>query len=169
MSSTAYTFKPKTAAPSSGFNRTSSWASSKPAPPPEPKVDVKDHAAFPSLGSSLPPRASLRLPSKEPPPPPKLGAWTAVAAKPAEPKPEVKPKVSEKAAGGAGYQFPSYFGNGPNRIFTEEEAMMMEHCPPEEREARLAWIMSLEDEEEEDGEFNAHLTSNRRRGDKGVW
>lgn len=166
---------------SSGFYKapSSSWGS-KPEKKPEkaePKVDVKDYAAFPSLGSStsLPPRASLRTSSKEAvaPPLPKLGAWTAVAAKPAAP-PVVMPKLMPKpevpaAAGGAGYQFPSYFGNGPNRIFSEEEAMMMEHCPPEEREGRLAWIMSMEDEDEEEEEFNAHLASNRRRGDKGVW
>ena len=142
----SYTFKPKTAAepstafykpPSAGFSRQSTWSSSKPAAPPEPKVDVKDYAAFPSL--SMPPRASLRLPSKELPPPPKLGAWTAVAAKAPAPVLMPKPEVVA-AAGGAGYQFPSHFGNGPNRIFTEEEAMMMEHCPPEERAARLAWI-----------------------------
>lgn len=180
----SYTFTPKPTTfnaafaskpPSSGFYKpsSSSWGSSKPAPPPEAKVDVKDYAAFPSLGPSLPPRASLRTASKEAvsPPLPKLNAWTAVAAKPAEPKVVVMPKPEvPAAAGGAGYQFPSYFGNGPNRIFSEEEAMMLEHCPPEEREARLAWIMSMEDEEEEEeGEFNAHLASNRRRGDKGVW
>jgi hypothetical protein len=156
----SYTFKPKTAAepspfykpPSAGFNRTSSWGSSKPAAPPEPKVDVKDYAAFPSLGSSLPPRASLRLPSKELPPPPKLGAWTAVAAKPAAPVVMPKPEVSV-ADGGA--------GGGPRAL-----SAIGTRCyddGPEDYDG------PDEGEEEEEGEFNAELTSNRRRGDKGVW
>jgi hypothetical protein len=166
MSSTAYTFKPKTATPSSGFYKPSSSSSgwgSKPAPPPEPKVDVKDYTAFPSLGSSLPPRASLRLPSKELPPQPKLGAWTAVAAKPATAPPAAvaKPEVPR----------PTTYRYGQVRPLTEEEAMELEACPLEERAACLEWIMNGGMEEEEGGEdeFNAHLASNRRRGDKGVW
>jgi hypothetical protein len=151
----SYTFKPKTAEPSpafykppsAGFTKSSSWGSSKPAPPPEPKLDVKDMSAFPSLGPSpsLPPRASLRLPSKELPPPPKLGAWTAVAAKPAEPKP-AEPKPAAAAAAE-----PTKRRNAFDYTHEGEEDDYHE------------------DEEAEEGEFNAHLASNRRRGDKGVW
>jgi hypothetical protein len=149
----SYTFKPKTAEPSpafykppsAGFNRTSSWGSSKPAPPPEPKVDVKDMSAFPSLGPSpsLPPRASLRIPSKELPPPAKLNAWTAVAAKPAAP-PAVIPKLEVVAA----------------EPIKRRNAFDYTHEGEED---------DYHEEEEEEGEFNAHLASNRRRGDKGVW
>ena len=153
----SYTFKPKTAEPSpafykppsAGFTKSSSWGSSKPAAPPEPKLDVKDYAAFPSLGPSpsLPPRASsLRTSSKESvgPPLPKLGAWTAVAAKPAAP-PAVMPKPEVVAA----------------EPIKRRNAFDYTHEGEEDD--------YHEDEEEEEGEFNAHLASNRRRGDKGVW
>jgi len=95
------------------------------------------------------------------------------------------------------YQFPSYFSTGKNRIFTEEEAEMIEHTPAHLRELRIAMLRSgtltcdsrslsaigtrcyddgpedydgpEEGEEGEESEFNANLTSDRRRGDKGVW
>ena len=58
---------------------------------------------------------------------------------------------------------------------------MIDRTPAHLRERRIAMLRSgvitYEDEEEDDGwpeeeeegEFNAHLTSDRRRGDKGVW
>jgi hypothetical protein len=160
----SYTFKPKTAGPSTGFYKppSSSWGSA-PEKKPEPKLDVKDYTAFPSL--AMPPRASLRLPSKEPPP--KLGAWTAVAAKPATAPPAAvaKPTPKPEVPSSTTYRY------GQVRPLTEEEAMELEACPLEERAACLEWIMNGGMEEEEGGEdeFNAHLASNRRRGDKGVW
>ncbi len=89
----------------------------------------------------MPPRASLRIPSKELPPPPKLDAWTAVAAKPAAPMPKPEVVAAEPIKRRNAFDF------------THEGEEDDYH----------------EDEEGEEGEFNAHLASNRRRGDKGVW
>ena len=116
-------------------------------------------------------------------------------AKKEEPLPVAR---AAPAAAAEPYQFPSYFSTGRNRIFTEEEAEMIEHTPAHLRERRIAMLRSgalscdprslsaigtrcyddgpedydgpEEGEEEgEEGEFNANLTSDRRRGDKGVW
>ena len=111
-------------------------------------------------------------------------------------KEEVPAPRAAPAAAAEPYQFPSYFSTGRNRIFTEEEAEMIEHTPAHLRERRIAMFRSgalscdsrslsaigtrcyddgpedydgPEEGEEEENEFNANLTSDRRRGDKGVW
>jgi hypothetical protein len=120
------------------------------------------------------------------------------AASMAPAKKEEVPAPRASAAAAEPYQFPSYFSTGRNRIFTEEEAEMIEHTPAHLRERRIAMLrsgaLSCEprslsaigtrcyddgpedydgpeegEEEEEESEFNANLTSDRRRGDKGVW
>jgi len=124
----------------------------------------------------------------------KAAALLAPKAAPPPPAEEEYAPAAEEP-----YQFPSYFSTGRNRIFTEAEAEMIEHTPAHLRERRIAMLRSgtltcdsrslsaigtrcyddgpedydgpEEDEEEgeEESEFNANLTSDRRRGDKGVW
>lgn len=166
-SSTPYTYKPKTAEPAASFYKPPppSHSSSfyKPPPPPKsPKLDINDAVAFPSLMATMPPRASMRTASKESiaPPKPKLNAWTAVAAKPAEAKPaEVKP--AEEASVGIISGRRNAFDNTPRslsaigtRCFDDGPE---DYDGPDEEE---------EGEGEGEGEFNAHLTLDRRRGEK---
>ena len=166
MNSSSTPYKPKTAEPAASFYKPPpppSHSSSfyKPPPPPK-KLDINDAVAFPSLMATMPPRASMRTASKEsiPAPKPKLSAWTTVAAKPAEVKPaEVKP--AEEASVGFISGRRNAFDNTPRSL-----SAIGTRCFDDGPEDYDGPDEGEEGEGEGEGEFNAHLTLDRRRGEK---
>ena len=123
--------------------RSSSWRSMPSAAPSQAKVDITSHVVFPSLSSGGSSAKAPMLVSK-----PAMDFKKAIATKPSVPDPESTPEPAVAVT------------VAPSRIavkvyrhpYGEEE----DHWPSDE-------------DEEEEGEYNANLMSDRRRGDKGFW